>query len=222
MLDYLLNLEKKGGIIISKKKKDDNEHECKHEVGKSTINVNVNCSGKEHEKPSAFKAVNSTSLQDVTADMAVFPVSYPDVVFDLNNEYNPATSIFTAKQDGVYSIIGSVNFGPFSDEEFNNFNPAVYRGLILIFVNNAPVAADNDFASEIPIGNVISVSTIHQLSAGDQVRILFTNSIDGIIFRNPLGTRFEAARLPSPKWNEPPLNAMVSNTVINDSPFKVC
>lgn len=58
MLDYLQNLKKKGGIIMSKKKKDENEHECKHEVGKSTINVNVNCSGKEHE-PSAFKAVNS-------------------------------------------------------------------------------------------------------------------------------------------------------------------
>ncbi|EJR57524.1 hypothetical protein IIO_05051 [Bacillus cereus VD115] len=75
-----------------------------------------------------------------------------------------------------------------------------YRVLVLIKVNDVPVACDNDFFGEIPIGDVTSVSTILPLKAGNIVNVAVSSSTDGTIlstaFASP--THFEAARFPSP------------------------
>jgi len=161
------------------------------------FNLNTNCCDKEKEsvKPSAFRAVNNTAQQIVTADTLVVPVLYSNKIFDLNNEYEPVTSTFTPKQDGVYSIIASVGFGI-----VYTIN---YRVLISIQINGNPVVADNDFFGEIPFSDVTSVSAILQLTAGDEVNVAAVSSANGVLLANPLAMHFEAARLPSPLINDP-------------------
>jgi len=164
------------------------------DITNSSVTINNYCNFEDFENSSAFRAVNNTSEQNLTADEHVNPVLYPDVIFDENNEYNPITSIFTPKQDGIYSIIGSVNFIP-------DVSPSTYRVLVEINVNGIPLASDNDFFGAIQIGNVTSVSAILQLTAGDAVSISCLSSVNGIINANPPATRFEAARFPSPIKN---------------------
>lgn len=160
---------------------------------------------------SAFRAVNVTVEQSATADVPVIPVLYPNEIFDLNNEYDPVTSTFTPKQDGVYLIIASVNFFP--DIETN------YRVLILIRVNGVPVASDNDFFGEIPIGDITSVSAILPLKAGDTVNVAVSSSTDGTIlsteFASP--THFEAARFPSPNGLHFSSTSNTSSTTFNSN-----
>lgn len=155
------------------------------------VNVNVNCDKNESVKASAFRAINISVEQMVTADVPVIPVLYPDEIFDLNNEYDPETSAFTPKQDGIYLVIASVNFIPNTETD--------YRVLILIRVNGIPVVSDNDFFGDIPIGDVTSVSAILALKAGDVVNVATSVSTDGTIIPNEFAppTHFEAARFPS-------------------------
>ncbi len=76
--------------------------------------------------------------QNVPANTFV-KVLFQNEQFDLANEYNPATSIFTPKTKGVYSIIGTIGFFP-NDPTLN------YRARVEIRVNgNAAIAIDNDF-----------------------------------------------------------------------------
>ena len=161
------------------------------------FNLNINCCDKEEKsvRPSAFRAVNNTAGQNVTANTQVVPVAYPNEIFDLNNEYDPVASTFTPKQDGVYSIIASVNFFPV--ETIN------YRVLINILINGNPVVADNDFFGESPFSDVTSVSAILQLTAGDKVNVSAVSSTNGFLIANPLAMHFEAARFPSPLINDP-------------------
>lgn len=170
------------------------------------------CDNKEESvRPSAFRAVNNTAEQNVIANTLVVPVLYPDEIFDLNNEYDPVASTFTPKQNGVYSIIASVNFGPVVN---GVIVPTNYRVLTVIQVNGNPVVGDNDFFGEIPIGNVISVSAILQLTAGDEVNVTALSSTNGILFLNPLAMHFEAARLPSPLINDSSTNSITSSSNI--------
>lgn len=160
----------------------------------SKVIINNYDTVKDCEKPSAFRTVNNTANQTVTADNPVNPVLYRDVIFDVNNEYDPVTSTFTPKQDGIYFINASVNFIP-------DVIPSNYRVLVEIYVNGNPIASDNDFFGEIVIGDVTSVSTILQLTVGDKVNISALASTNGIINANPVATHFEAARFPSPLVN---------------------
>ncbi|MFV8517092.1 hypothetical protein [Bacillus sp. SBS7] len=147
---------------------------------------------------SGFKAVNANIDQIAPANTLIFPVQYPDEIFDLNNEYDPIKSTFIPKQDGVYSINASLNFGSEVNGEIVITNFSV---LIVIRVNGEPVVVDNDFMGEVPIINVVSVSAILQLTAGDEVNIAVTSTTAGVIISNSLSMRFEAVRLPSPLIN---------------------
>jgi hypothetical protein len=172
------------------------------------VNVNVNCDEiKESVQASAFKAVNISTVQMVTANVPITPVRYPDEIFDLNNEYDPETSAFIPKQDGIYLVIAGINFIP---NTVTN-----YRVLILIHVNGIPVAADNDFYGEIPIGDVTRVSAILALKTGDVVNVSTLVSTDGFINPNPdaFTTQFEAARFPSPN------HMAMNNSCANRNPI---
>lgn len=160
---------------------------------------------------SGFKAVNANIDQIALANTLIFPVRYPDEIFDLNNEYNPLTSTFIPKQDGVYSINASLNFGSEVNGEIVITNFSV---LIVIWVNGEPVVIDNDFMGEIPIINVVSVSGILQLTAGDEVNIAVTSTTAGVIISNSLSMRFEATRLPSPLINNPLSSSITSHSNI--------
>ena len=209
--NILIEIDEMGLLVIMDKKKPDSYSDPQKIIQNVKVNVHCDCcdNKKKSTRPSAFRAVNTTAEQSVTADTLVVPVLYPDKIFDLNNEYDPVTSTFTPKQDGVYSIIASVNFGPVVDGEIV---PTNYRVLTVIRVNGNPVVADNDFFGEIPIGSGISVSAILQLATGDEVNVAAVSSTNGVLFANPLGMHFEAARLPSPVINDPSSNNSLTSS----------
>ena len=154
------------------------------------------CDDKKEElvRASAFRAVNTVN-QPVLANTPV-KVLFQNEQFDLANEYNPVTSIFTPKTRGVYSVLGNITFSP------NDFN-VNYRARVEIRVNGNPaIAIDNDFfGTGVFFNNDVSVTTILQLEAGDLVEVFAESSIAGVIVQNVNGVNtvhFEAARFPSP------------------------
>ncbi|OTY03729.1 MULTISPECIES: ABC transporter permease [Bacillus cereus group] len=161
---------------------------------KPWVNVKVNCCSDDYQynlvRASAFRAV-STVNQNVPANTFV-KVLFQNEQFDLANEYNPATSIFIPKTRGVYSVIGTIAFIP------NNLN-VNYRARVEIRVNGNPaIAIDNDFFGPINFANVVAVSSIIQLNAGDVVEVFAQSSVAGVISTVENSTHFEAARFPSP------------------------
>lgn len=144
-------------------------------------------------RPSAFRAVNTSVDQIVTANTPVAPVLYPNEQFDLNKEYNPNKSTFTPRQEGIYLIIASVSFFPNSP----NTN---YRLVLNIRVNNIPVVTDDEFFGPNPVesGDQVSVSGILNLKKGDKVTISLFSTTNGTIKAEdpelPRGNHFEAAR----------------------------
>ncbi|MED4650703.1 hypothetical protein ABES13_17680 [Bacillus pseudomycoides] len=144
---------------------------------------------------SAFRAINETIEQSVgPADLT--QIEYPSEVFDLNNEYDPSTSTFIPKQDGVYSVIASIGFLP---EDVISYSVRIF-----IVVNGNLRVADNDFlGEELLIVNLVSVSAILNLSKGDRVQVIAQATTDGNTVPEPLENtvhfmHFEAARFPSP------------------------
>ncbi|MEJ9228923.1 hypothetical protein LAV79_05380 [Peribacillus butanolivorans] len=169
---------------MSIKKNGSHESSCSHGDSKK----------KKSVRPAAFRAVNTKIPQKVgPADLT--QIKYPEEQFDLNNEYNPNTSTFTPKHDGVYSIIASIGF--ISDV------PTDYSVRIFIVVNGDLIVADNDFlGEELPIVNLVSVSTILKLSSGDEVQVFAQATTDGNTVPEPLENtvffmNFQAARFPS-------------------------
>ncbi|PFL17042.1 ABC transporter permease [Bacillus cereus] len=168
------------------KKRRDYNNKC----SKKCDDCSCNHKEKNLVRASAFRAVNTVD-QNLPANTFV-KVLFQNEQFDLANEYNPATSEFTPKTRGVYSVIGTIGFFP-NDTNVN------YRARVEVRVNgNAAIAIDNDFFGPINFGNVVSVSTILQLHAGDFVEIFAQSSIDGVISSSEDGSHFEAARFPSP------------------------
>ena len=183
-----------------KMKQQQQQNDTISNIGNPTINVNVTTASSDVDvdqlvRASAFRAVKT--VNQVLVPNTPVQVLYQDEQFDLANEYNPTTSTFSPTANGVYSVIGTVSFSP-------NFPNLPYRTRIEIRVNGNPaIAIDNDFFSAtIPsFSNVVEVSSILQLQAGDQVTIFAESNIGGTIALNTAGgnsTHFEAARLPSP------------------------
>ncbi|MDQ0061043.1 hypothetical protein [Paenibacillus harenae] len=106
--------------------------------------------------------------------------------FDLNGEYDPATSTFTPRRSGVYSIHASVSFD-------SNATVAVNVGIV-IRANNDPILTDSE---TFPFGDgVIDAGGIVRLQAGDRVQVFFTISgTAGGNIEASLETRFDGARI---------------------------
>lgn len=105
--------------------------------------------------------------QPIVAGSSVI-VNFPNEIFDLNNEYDPATLIFTPTQSGVYSICANVGLLP--------TNPAINHATELsIQVNGiAQVVSSNFYIGGLPLTrNSDSACTIVQLQPGDTVRVVF-------------------------------------------------
>ncbi|WP_289318929.1 hypothetical protein [Peribacillus sp. NJ4] len=89
------------------------------------------------EQESAFRAENNLIAQPIVAGSSVI-VNFPNEIFDLNNEYDPATSIFTPTQSGVYSICANVGLLP--------INPAINHATELsIQVNGIAQVVSSNF-----------------------------------------------------------------------------
>ena len=141
--------------------------------------------------PSAFSAFrNAGQAQPLTADVFT-KVIYPSEQYDLNNEYNPATGNFIPKQTGIYTLIASIEFLPAP----LTVDPNTLA--LLIRVNDTVVAQE---FLRISGEGLITVSTVHQLQAGNTVEVLarsFRNgningiTAGGIPAGGPAQTRFE-------------------------------
>ncbi|GAA3413114.1 ABC transporter permease [Paenibacillus hodogayensis] len=112
----------------------------------------------------------------------------------LANEYDTTTSIFTPKVQGIYSIIGIVDFVP-------SIPNSTYTNTISIFVNGGlAVAYDVDFMGTTAFVNVVNVNAILQLNAGDQVHISVAPQVAGSVRSRgsdgSTGTSFQVARFP--------------------------
>jgi hypothetical protein len=138
---------------------------------------------------SAFRANGPDQIVNPTQSTKVL---YPNEVFDLNNEYDPLTSTFTPVQDGVYTIIASVNFLTQIVQEFFL--------QLRITVNGTSIARDTEYfnITNVSSDTVISVSTIFQLQAGEEVEVFLDTDVNGFILGSVSDTHFEAARHPSP------------------------
>ncbi|MCQ6331320.1 complement C1q domain-containing protein, partial [Bacillus cereus] len=83
-------------------------HDCYRKSSKCDRKyVKVKCCDDKKEelvRASAFRAVNTVN-QPVLANTPV-KVLFQNEQFDLANEYNPVTSIFTPKTRGVYNVLG--------------------------------------------------------------------------------------------------------------------
>ena len=155
--------------------------------------------GQAKEIVSAFRAVKAAEAQRFPAGPTPNQITYPNEIFDLKNEYDQRTSIFSPRQGGVYSIIAGVGFNP---DVLTN-----YSVRMLIVVNDNVVVAHNDFfGQEVPFGNLVNISAILFLNAGDRVRIFANSTTDGVFFADPLVAHFEAARFPSPAIDLLPRN----------------
>ncbi|MBD2870002.1 complement C1q domain-containing protein [Paenibacillus arenilitoris] len=136
---------------------------------------------------SAFRAIASANQPVPGAGGNPFPqVLYGMEEFDVNGEYNPATSTFIPRRSGIYSIFASVSF-------VLNTSTLVQVAMA-VRVNNSPVLTDSEtftFGDD-----SIDAGGIVRLEAGDQVQVFFT--IGGTVAGNiqsGVGTRFEAARV---------------------------
>ena len=140
---------------------------------------------------SAFRAEKIFS-QNVTENSDI-PVSYEDQIFDLNDEYNPLTSTFIPKQDGVYFVFAMVEAQLFGLD-------LSHIAILKIYVNNIlTLSSKGVYSVGLPSTPTLSVSGVLHLNAGDAVIVRYISiSSAGIIEGFPDSSHFEAARFPSP------------------------
>jgi len=137
---------------------------------------------------SAFRAVNGSSQPIGTT---INLVRFDTEEFDLNNEYIPGNvSVFIPKQDGVYLIEASI--GVTAETAEPTFTIAA-----LISLNSSFIQVKNNLINSNAI-NIVTVSSILQLQAGDTVQIFGVSGEIGTISEDISVTNFAAARFPSP------------------------
>jgi hypothetical protein len=132
--------------------------------------------------PSAFKAEDGLNPSQTINPNFNTVVEYERVVVDLNNEYDPETSTFTPKQNGIYSIIGSVSLGITNPPQDSTI-------FISIRVNGDDIELDKETAVDTNL-NIITISRIMPLNAGDEVQIVIMSNQAGSI----IGGSFQGAR----------------------------
>lgn len=181
-----------------KMKQQQQQNDTISNIGNPTINVNVTAGSTPSSDTNIVSAFKATATQDVPVNTFITKVFFPNEIFDLADEYDPTTSIFTPKQSGVYTITASVNFVK-NPEFFANTSDTA----IIIRVNNQSVDLEDDFVLNLAnqsSSQVTQVSDVLLLNAGDQVEVFFAPAFfgaSGEILGN-VGTSFSAGRLPSP------------------------
>lgn len=134
-------------------------------------------------KKSAFRAVSGAEqnlLDEVTSQ-----VQYQVQELDLNNEYNPATSTFRPKQNGVYSLFASVSFAA----------PTLIPATIGLQIRVNGVSRISDQEDFISTRGIIDAGGIVQLEARDRVEVFATVIDKNVEIQSGVNTRFEGARI---------------------------
>ncbi|TYS67647.1 hypothetical protein FZC76_13815 [Sutcliffiella horikoshii] len=135
-----------------------------------TINVKCGDSGRDRMNP-AFRALK-TDVQPLEANVSR-KITFEKEQFDIGNIYNSTNSTFVPRESGVYYVAASFTFEP------NENVP--YRTRIDIVVNGVTVQVDNDYWNQLDNLNVVSVSGVLQLQAGDLVEIFGQSTTNGFI-----------------------------------------
>ncbi|MDQ0116246.1 C1q-like domain-containing protein [Paenibacillus harenae] len=152
-----------------------------------TSGLKKKCGPKRHTKrPVLCKRKGSAFSAVSNADQPInqfVQVQFNQEVFDLNNEYNPATSIFTAKRSGVYVFFASIGYQPATD---------VAGTVSIAILANERILVDSE-AIRLD-GTIVSVTGIVQLRAGDRV-VVFAAVFGGSGVIEPFATRFEGSRV---------------------------
>ncbi|MDQ0114905.1 hypothetical protein [Paenibacillus harenae] len=150
---------------------------CRQSFGKNGV------SKRFRRINSAFRAVagfNQELLNGVVTN-----VRYQVEELDLINEYNPATSTFRPKQNGVYSLFASVSFAAAT------LIPASIG--LEIRVNGVPRILDQeDFIST---RGMIDAGGIINLEARDRVQVFARVDDKSVEIQSGVATRFEGARI---------------------------
>ncbi|WP_223701656.1 complement C1q domain-containing protein [Sutcliffiella deserti] len=146
----------------------------KNKKGKDTenITINVNCGkDKRDRRTPAFRALKETN-QPLEAGQSS-KITFEDEQYDIGNIYNAGNSTLVPRESGIYYVAGSFTFTP-------NMN-VPYRTRADIVVNGISVQVDNDYWDELSFLNVVNVSAVLELQAGDLVEIFGQSSTDGTI-----------------------------------------
>ncbi|CAM3140571.1 hypothetical protein PALU110988_04425 [Paenibacillus lupini] len=142
----------------------------------------VTSKGARSFQKSAFRAVSS-QFQTIIST-TVPQVIYGQEVFDLGKEYNPATSTFTAKQNGVYTFFATVNYVT---------EPVTPVTVTLVVLVNDEVQIPVIETLSSGRGIVLTTGVV-KLRKGDTVQVVIRVSADGFI-SSGTGTRFEGYRV---------------------------
>ncbi|MDA1652629.1 C1q-like domain-containing protein [Bacillus cereus group sp. TH160LC] len=147
------------------------------------------CDEKKDKSKSAFRATNLVP-QDVPVAFNLVKVLFQMEEFDLGNEYNPASSTFTAKEDGIYSFSSAVQFNP-TDFDVD------YEVIIALIINGVFSSGDVDYTGfNASFLNVVEVNDIFQLKSGDRVEVFIRSSTPGTIpALTDASTRFAGVRV---------------------------
>jgi len=140
---------------------------------------------------SAVKGVfSSTSSVTISLGSMQEIIPFDSEEFDLNDEYDTTTHVFTAQQDGIYDVSVQINSGG---------GLAVATNYGVSILKNGTVVARENFANiNVSVLSLInldvtppvrSAKTIVQLNAGDTIRFeVFTN----LLSVNLLGEAYES------------------------------
>jgi hypothetical protein len=167
-------------------------------IGNPIVNVNVTgcCGETKHDKKqkedkkhqSAFRAIKNTPTP-IPAAFTNFRVSFNNEQFDLNNEYNSVTSLFTAEEAGVYLFTATLLFNP------NNDN-IDYEFVVQLRINGVgAIDLDGDYTGfNAAFTNIVDLSEILRLEAGDTVEVIALSTTPGVVIAEPRAS-FAGARL---------------------------
>lgn len=116
-------------------------------------------------------------------------VLYPNELLDTNNEYDQVSSTFIPKQNGVYSLNASIGWTAQGE------TPFPFYQILEIRANGNPIAENREYGPNSFSSNIVSVSVIKDLKAGDRVTVWARSLILGDIVTNPSQTHFEGIRI---------------------------
>lgn len=134
-------------------------------------------------KKSAFRAVSGTD--QVMLDGVPAQVRYQVQELDLNNEYNPATSTFRPKNNGVYSLFASVFFQTVTVTDFT----------LSLEIRVNGVSRISDREDYFNTSGIIDAGGIVELEARDRVQVVATVFDKNVEIQSGVATRFEGARI---------------------------
>jgi hypothetical protein len=133
---------------------------------------------------SAFKAISDQNQSIGRPEFGV-TVKYGKKIFDLGNEYNAATSTFTPKHDGVYSLFGSILYKRGSQEPDEVIFLLTVNDIV-IFAGGKVINADREF---------ITAAAVRRLRKGDKVQLSASSHVSGGLILKGCSTRFKGKRI---------------------------